>query len=636
MAGKRPNRTTAVREHTETPAPGAPAKSISTRVKLAVLLGIISLVAYANTLSNGFAMDDSLMITNNAIVAKGVKAIPELLTTPHIRGFDVTANDEYRPLALVLHSIERELWDLNPMPFHFISILLFAGCVVLLFLFLDKLFAGKTATAFVAATLFALHPIHTEVVANIKSCDEMLCFFFGMLCMMVFINYSERGKPAALIGGSLLLFLSFLAKETAFTLIGVMAVIFFLLRKEHAKRSMYIMACSVAVAACFMAVRVAVLKHYHVNLLPHVTMIENAMAKPGLSAESRLATAMLIMGYYVKLLFIPWPLLCDYSYNTIPFVHFSDARVLASCAVYVSLAVLCIVLFVKNPKSRYAFGIAFFLMTIAIFSNILIPIKSTMGERFLFYPSVGFCLVAAVLLERWAMKAGLRQEDILRSSRVRGALAVVGVTYLCITVYRNSDWKDNLTLYQTDLAKAPDNARLTYYLGYELFSIAREEINPANKNRMMGDVIPLFRRSLEIYPEQYAPAVNLGAAYFHVQQLDSAEVYDKLAIKLIPESAIARNNLSGVYLGRKEYQKDIALCRQSIAVVPGDIYAYADIALSYLSLGVYDSAVYYATKGISIDPKFYAYYDILGRVYYAKGIQDSVSRYEAILKSMRR
>ena len=156
-------------------------------VVLALLLAAITFVVYANTLKNGFVLDDSVMIVNNEYVKQGVQAIPKLLVTPHQAGHWVNPNDEYRPLALVMHAMEYQLWELSPMPYHFINILLFAGCVVLLFLFLWELLARKSmAVAFMAALLFALHPIHTEVVANVKSGDELLSFLLAFSGLLVY------------------------------------------------------------------------------------------------------------------------------------------------------------------------------------------------------------------------------------------------------------------------------------------------------------------------------------------------------------------------------------------------------------------------------------------------------------------
>lgn len=95
------------------------------KLKLAFFLGLISFIVYANTLKNGFTVDDVTVITENSIVHKGISAIPEILSTPYRRGYFITANDLYRPLSLVMFATEYQFFGNNPMPYHLVNILYF-------------------------------------------------------------------------------------------------------------------------------------------------------------------------------------------------------------------------------------------------------------------------------------------------------------------------------------------------------------------------------------------------------------------------------------------------------------------------------------------------------------------------------
>ncbi len=639
MANNKKNKplvnTTVSQSKRSNPKAGASTGRFTLEWKLALLLGVISFLVYANTLKNNFAMDDYVMITDNSYVAKGIKAIPELLSTPHQRGFHKIPNDEYRPLSLVLFAIEYQFAGLNPGVYHFFNLLLFAGCVVLLFRFLNRLFDGKRmAVAFVATLLFALHPLHTEVVANIKSGDELLCFLFAFLAVEMYMSYVSLGKQSKLVLGALCFLLAFLAKETVITFLAVIPFIFFFYKNENRKLSIHVCGSAVLVVVVFLAVRYAVLSHYHANELSKIDVIENALAKPGLSTESRLATAILMLGYYLKLLFVPYPLLVDYSFNTIPYVHFSSPLVLLTIAGYMFLIVLAIRLFMKDRKNPYAFGIFFFLVTIALFSNIVIPIKSTLGERLMFFPSVGMCLIVGLLFEKLAGKTSEDGWQMFRNKTVPGIIAVIGLVYAYMTYDRNAAWESNYTIYKTDINKAPNNCRLNYLLSYEVFSMSKHESNPALHQQMLGDAIVGFRRSLAIYPDYFYAASDLGAAYFLNNQSDSAVLYDLKALKLYPDATVARNNLSGAYMKLKAYQVNIDHCKESIRLSPGNGNAYADIGLSFNNLNLNDSAIYYLQKGIAAVPDFYGCYDVLAFVYHAKGNSDSAAKYKGMAKNL--
>ena len=206
----------------------APKSAGKTNLLLCVILAVVSVALYANTLQNGFALDDVMVLKENTIVMQGTKGIPELLTTPHMHGYSFFADDTYRPLPLVVLAAGYQAFGMNSGAFHLLNVLLFVGCVIMLFLFLDRFFQRKrTAVAFVASLIFALHPIHTEVVANIKSCDELLCFFFGFLSLNLFMSYMQQGKMMMMVAGVTSLFLAYLSKETVVGLLPVIGLLFF-------------------------------------------------------------------------------------------------------------------------------------------------------------------------------------------------------------------------------------------------------------------------------------------------------------------------------------------------------------------------------------------------------------------------
>lgn len=604
-------------------------------MKLAFLLAVISMLVYGNTLRNGFVMDDQVMITHNAYVMKGVSAIPQIFITPHQRGFWELTNDEYRPLPLALFALEYSAFGPNPMPFHLMNIILFAACVVLLFSFLDKLFEEKrTAVAFVASLLFALHPIHTEVVANIKSSDELLSFLFGFLSLNVFMKYSRTGNKGQLLAGFACMFLAYISKETVVTFLAIIPLVFFFYNKVDKKRSMLICGAALAATVLFVAIRTGVLNHYHANNLTKINVIENALVKDGLAFESRIATAILILGHYVRLLVVPYPLVAEYSFKSIPFVHFSNPLVWLTLLFYVAIGVYAVIRFVKDRKDAYAFGIFFFLVTIALFSNIFLLVKATMAERFLFFPSVGFCLVVALLLVHFLAKGAEDWASALKRPALLATFSVIGLLYSVVVVARNMDWVDNYTIYKTDLKKMPDNAHLNYLLGYELFSMAKEETNGPAQQVMMHESLATMRKSTELLPEYYYAKADLGAAYFWVGMMDSAAYFDKEALKLMPNATITRNNLAGVYMKTGKFRESIEVCKESIVLSPGNVYAYADMGFSFQNLNMFDSAIYYLQMGIRVDTNFYGNYDVLSYVYKAMGRYDSMEKYQNISKRL--
>ncbi len=569
-----------------------------------LLLLIISFLVYVNTLNNGYALDDLGVIKENAYVAEGMKGMPTILTSPYLKGFrinnDATAtNDLYRPLPLVCFAIERQIWGDWPAGNHLINILLFAACVALLFLFLDALFDGKKrSVVFIASLLFAVHPIHTEVVANIKSRDELLCFFFAFSALFLFLKYALSGKVWPLLAGTICLFLSLLSKETSITFVLIVPLVFFFYRNENKKRSLYLSLVTIVISLIFICLRQWVLKMNHAESTGDPGFIDNMLVGAP-SIPSRIATAIMMLGYYVRLLFVPYPLVCDYGYKTFDFVGFGNVWVLLSVLLYVGFAIVGIVRLIKKRKDLYALAILFFLLTIALFSNLFMLIGSTMAERFLFFPSVGFCLFISLLLHHWLA----RGESNMLSKKMWWVLAPVLIVFGGLAIQRNSEWKDNYTLFKADAAKFPHNARLLQSLGYEETTDGvAEETDPKEKEHIMQEGIGHLERSISIYPGNSSAHNYLGNLFAKLQRYDSAETHLKQAVVLAPQNPVAIGDLGGIYFSQQQYAKSAALCKRALVISPDNVTIMNNLAMSYLQMRVFDTAIYFSQKAVEKDP----------------------------------
>ena len=151
--------------------PDLTARSIS------VLLFAISAAVYVNTLGHDFALDDAIVITGNEYTKQGLAGIDEHLTRDSFTGFfgnerDLVMGGRYRPMSLIFFSIEYALFGETPVVGHFLNLLYYGLLVILIYFWLWRLTREGAhrlwSLPFVAALLFAVHPLHTEVVANIK------------------------------------------------------------------------------------------------------------------------------------------------------------------------------------------------------------------------------------------------------------------------------------------------------------------------------------------------------------------------------------------------------------------------------------------------------------------------------------
>ncbi|HKK88495.1 MAG TPA: hypothetical protein VJ917_06570, partial [Saprospiraceae bacterium] len=155
------------------------------------MLFALSLLLYLNTLRHGFVLDDAIVISENKFTQQGIDGWSGILTKDTFFGFfqkegkdQLVAGGRYRPLSLLFFSFVYEIAGNNPTIFHFFNLLFYGILIVVLYQWLLDVFRKKKYRYWIAslsALIFTVHPVHTEVVANIKGMDELLALLFALL-----------------------------------------------------------------------------------------------------------------------------------------------------------------------------------------------------------------------------------------------------------------------------------------------------------------------------------------------------------------------------------------------------------------------------------------------------------------------
>ena len=203
-----------------------------------LILFLLSFAFYFNTLQNGYLLDDNLAIVYNDYVQEGITGIPKILTNDSYiswmkkSGMDrhKLSGGRYRPLSIVVFAIEHTIFGESALMRHLMNVLFFSALLIVMLWFLDKFLlnhiAGGGDIAFLSVLLFAIHPIHIEAVANIKSLDEILSLLFILLTFIFSLRYIKQNKMQDLIIGLICYLLSLFAKEYGIMLFILLPVLF--------------------------------------------------------------------------------------------------------------------------------------------------------------------------------------------------------------------------------------------------------------------------------------------------------------------------------------------------------------------------------------------------------------------------
>jgi len=472
------------------------------------ILLILVLGLNANTLWNQYAVDDEIVMLGNTYVQKGILGIPDILSHDFfsgVKGIDQIglSGGRYRPFALVVFAFEYQLFGANPFVSHLINILLFALLITLLFHLLKNYIFKEQhyLFAFITCLLFVVHPIHTEVVANVKSRDELLSFILILVSLLAVIRNIEKRSIAFLISGLVCFFLALLTRETAVTFIVILPMLLFYFLKQNIKKSILYTLPLVAVFIVYLFIRFSVIGFKTYSIETDVLNDPYLFA----TASQAFATKIFVLLKYLILLFIPHPLSSDYSFNQIPYVNVFSIQFILSVIVLTALLIIAAIQFKK--KTILSFSVFYFLITIFLVANFVVNIGAPLAERLLFQPSLAFCLV---------MASGY----ILLQFRLRWLANSLLVTLLILfsvkTIIRNREWKNNETLYLADVISAPNSVRTNLYAGKQYINKAQHENDIQLKYQYLDNAIQCDKKLLEIYPHYQDVDVyeDLGLAYY--------------------------------------------------------------------------------------------------------------------------
>ncbi|NCX94816.1 MAG: tetratricopeptide repeat protein [Chitinophagia bacterium] len=637
----------------------------------AIIVAALAFVLYINTYMNEYAHDDGIVIVKNEYVQEGFAGIPSILTKDaydsyykQLNTVNQLAGGRYRPLSMVTFAMEQQVFGAVPVEKvdsylkqsftygirgpaeqklvgnmhlrHLFNVMWYMLCVVIVLYFLRYIiFPDKPLAAFVAAVIFTAHPIHTEVVANVKSRDEIMSLIF--MCLTLIASFkaidafaNKKNKDAQthgllyIAGGTVCYFLAFLSKEYAITLFLLLPLALLYFRKATISQLVMYTLPLLLVFGIYFSIRLKVSngedQDRTFSEMVEGLMQGNANSDKEIlnnpyyfckSPEQKKATQIATSINYAKLLAIPYPLSADYSYNTIPYVEYSHPKVWLSILFHLGLILLAVYLALQKGRTEkvISYSIAFYMVHLFMVNNLIFNIGATMGERLIFHSSVGFATIIAYALCKLVEKMQQnRQLTVLLG--ITGAITLV---YACITIPRNTDWKNDKTLFTTDLKKVPNSVLVLGNVAASYISMADLDTVTATKNQKLHSAIDLLTHAISIHPTFVAGFLNKGIAYLKLNNIDSAQMCTDSVRKYYPnyptlvsiDALIANHYLT---VGWEQYGKfgkyleAIEVFKKGLASQPNNPDLWYNVGGAYYSNKMPTEALEAWDKALQIKP----------------------------------
>ena len=519
-----------------------------TTSKVAILFIIIGLLIYINSIFNGFVADDFLNVSKNPSI-RMITNVDKFFLTGISNEEIGQANNYYRPIPLTAYSIIYLFFKGNPLGFHLVQVFIHIFNTILVFLIFKLFF--KKAVSFFASLIFLIHPINTEAVIYVSALQENLFLFFGLTAFyLAKKRYNDKFHPVIL---SIVLLISLLSKETAVAFLFLIPVYDFLF--ERRKLLTHLLVSSLVFGVyCFLRFVVAKVYFNSVTIVPIMT----------LSLEERVLNIPQIIFFYLKTFFSPKDLVIyqDWTVKSLNLAGFYLPLVVDT--VFLALLSIVAVIFYKKNKDifkTFFFFLIWFLLGLGAHLQI-IPLDQTVADRWFYFPVIGLLGLLVVVIQKlasnnWFLKIG-------------SPLFLVIVVLLSVrVVMRNSNWKNEESLYTHDIKINKDSSQL---------------------ERGLGDV-----------------ASSNG-------DFDKAEKHYIRSVKLFP-NLLSYNNLGYLYLRTSRLEEAEITYNEGLNQGPSNAAAWAFLAITKYKLGDHEGATYAAKKAYEIAPSktFYSILDGIQR-----------------------
>lgn len=551
-----------------------------------LILIILIFLCYGNTLTLKYALDDRMVILESKYtIDGGWDSIKSIFTEDTFNGYfgnnkSIVTGGRYRPMSQLSFLIEFQLFgkkirdqigdtsdfdnlhdsaheqyfndSILPYISHLFNIIYFGLLCLLIYQVLDILFGkynGKKwyqSLPFIAALLYALHPIHTEAVANIKGRDEIFAMLGAMAALWCALKYVDKHQWWYLLLSLLAITFGLFSKENAITFLAIIPLSLYYYDTPTKKKVDYFITLIPILLGCifFISMRSKALG----GIMPEETAT-NILNNPFIrsSKAQEIATVLITWGIYFKLLFFPHPLTHDYYPNQIAITDFSNPLVwviLIGCIALVVYAIMNL-----KKKSVIAYAISFFVITFSITSNLLFNVGTFMNERFVFMASLGFTMIIGYWLYLLTISKSAALQKVSLFSFI-----LLCLLYGIKTFTRNFVWKNDYTLFLTDVKTSDNSIKCNISAGgsyLQMWKADKKESQKRQAYKYLNKALRLDNHSLNAY-------LLLGELEFLNEHYDASYNAYYNATVIEPKNKIALENLQKLSFLKEEAKlKDI-------------------------------------------------------------------------------
>lgn len=502
-----------------------------------IIIPFLVVIAFAASLQNSFVWDDYLMIVNNPRIALPAKDILSIFTMPlsKFTGYPEHLQVYYRPVLFLYFILNYKIWGMNPAGFHLTNILLHIITAIVLYRTGLRLFdyrENSKLTALIGASVFAVHPINSELAGRAAS-GEILFGFFIIFSLYFFLRESKYL--------SLLTFaLALLSKEPA--VMFPFALVILAIDKKGIKKGIITLTPYIMLVGAYLILRTLTVD----------TVLGSEITQPIFTRIITMSTAAFD---YTKSFVLPYPLKLFYPAEW----HASLFEPKVIFAIVTLIAISFSAYNLRKDKVMLFLLLAPYIMLIPVIWRVnTLPVGSNLSyisNRFLYVSIMPFSLFASAMAQR--LFKGYAKKYL-----VAGCLSVI-IILIALTALSNRDWKDNMTFFKKIIEQAPNTEFARIGLG-----------NAYKEAGRLDDAMREWQIALQLNPDQIELFNAVGNVYFLRGDYERAILMYETALEKGSQSVELYYNLALSLESMGEKDKASVYYREFIKIAPAH---YKDI-----------------------------------------------------------
>jgi len=569
-----------------------------------LLICLSGTIVYLNSLGNSFVWDDELLVTGNPSI-RSLASIPSLFL--HRLAAQLGGNF-YRPVQLASYAVDYSIWGYNPAGYHLTNLLIHLANAVILFLIILNC-TGRRTLAFLTGLFFVIHPVQTEAVAYISGRADILSGFFILVSLLLFVRSGKKFTGSfsrTVTAGSLGFFILALLTREAAVILPLLALLCgrYVSSASRGNDHRRILQNRSAFISLFLIALVYLLLRYLFLSVTGGTISSNPYP-----FSARFLSSFKVILNYFKILLLPSPLRMErvIAIETHPF----SLSALPPLLLLTGLAVFTVRVFKRSPP--FFFGIAWFFAALLPYLN-WFPLNAEMAEHWLYLPSAGFFFLLA-----WTVIEVEKRHPI----PTRTFLILIVACWAILTVDRNRDWKNNLTIYTRTARDSPGSPRANYNLG-NLY------LNRGDPDR----AVAYLKRSRTIKPGDFKTRRSLGKALLAQGDPERSIEELKVAVSIRPSSAEAWSELGVACSLGGRHEEAIKFLQTAVELDPGSARIHNNLASVYTRMGNFAEALIESDRALELDPDLLEARFNRGVIHYHRGdMEKARTRFRDIIRT---